>query len=55
MVEGISDGRRSVADRRTALGRRRVGERWVLNAFAASEQDITDHCTWQRSLSRFTT
>jgi radical SAM superfamily enzyme YgiQ (UPF0313 family) len=54
MLDGLSDGRRSVADRRTALGRRRVGERWVLSAFAASEQDITDHCSWQRSLSRVT-
>ncbi len=52
IADGLADGRRSVADRRAALGRRRVGERWVLDAFARAEDDITDHCTWQRNLRR---
>ncbi len=52
MIDGATDGKRSIADRRAALGRRRVGERWVLSAFADSEEDITGHCKWQRAQGR---
>ena len=52
MIDGASDSRRSLAARRAALGRRRVGERWVLSAFADSEEDILSHCKWQRSQGR---
>jgi len=48
-VDGVRDSQQSLADRKTALGRRRVGEGFVRDAFEQSEQEMA-HCAWQRRL-----
>lgn len=49
-IEGIAQRGEVLAARRVRLGRRRVGDRFVGEAFAASEEDMAAHCTWQRVL-----
>ena len=48
-VEGLVDSRSAINERRKILGRRRVGEEFVRNAFRRAEADM-DHCRWQRVL-----
>jgi radical SAM superfamily enzyme YgiQ (UPF0313 family) len=52
--EGIAARGPALEQRKQKLGRRRVGERFVLDAFAESEADMASHCTWQRVLSSLT-
>ncbi len=51
IVDGLGEARETLADRRRTLGRRRVGDEYVLGAFAGFERDMR-HCRWQRALQR---
>jgi radical SAM superfamily enzyme YgiQ (UPF0313 family) len=53
-IEGLSARGSALELRKRQLGRRRVGERFVLDAFAESEADMASHCTWQRVLKSLT-
>ena len=54
LIDGLADRSDLLEQRKTALGRRRVGERFVRQAFAESEDDM-GHCRWQRTLRTWTT
>jgi radical SAM superfamily enzyme YgiQ (UPF0313 family) len=49
LASGLLHRGEALAERPRALGRRRVGERYVREAFAAAERDMA-HCRWQRLL-----
>ncbi|MEE2827647.1 MAG: radical SAM protein [Myxococcota bacterium] len=52
-VEGVGHRKAALDRRKRVLGRRRVGERFVRDAFADSEADMA-HCNWQRVLQSIT-
>jgi len=49
-IEGVTERRDALDIRRRQLGRRRVGGRFVREAFVESEAEMASHCTWQRVL-----
>ena len=48
-VDGISEGRELLGERKKMLGRRRVGAEFVRETFRRAEADMS-HCRWQRVL-----
>ena len=52
-VEGVGHRKEALDRRKRVLGRRRVGERFVRDAFADAEADMA-HCNWQRVLQSIT-
>jgi len=48
-VDGITEGKEVLAERRKVLGRRRVGDDFVRETFRRAEADMS-HCRWQRTL-----
>jgi len=48
-VDGISQGKEVLVERRKMLGRRRVGDDFVRETFRRAEADMS-HCRWQRTL-----
>jgi len=53
-AEGLASRSSALEQRKRQLGRRRVGERFVLAAFSESEAEMASHCSWQRVLSSLT-